>query len=206
METGGRRILYIKESRYARRDYPRALTRALNFYGIFTVDDCIYVTPRENTAEPFPAHRYLRAQEISDGKNQYVVSTADTFIQYPGVLANQNGVGLVMSDGSALVQLQNKKSLPLPIMTNLLAIVNAQSARTILAQRQPQLAITIPNGGFGGSEGMANGSEEFRAKGISVYNNEETGMIVASLHGHTWHIETEIKTHAEGPNLPFSRY
>lgn len=206
METGGRRILYIKESRYARRDYPRALTRALNFYGIFTVDDCIYVTPHENTAEPFPAHRYLRAQEISDGKDTHVVSTADTFIQHPGLVANQNGSVLAMSGGSALVQLQNEKSLAMPSTTNLLVIANAQSARAILAQRHPQLAITVPDGNFSGSEGTANGSEEFHAKGIPVYNTEETGMIVASLRGHTWHIETEIKTHAEGPNLPFSRY
>lgn len=206
METGGRRILYIKESCYARRDYPRALTRALNFYGIFTVDDCIYVTPHENTAEPFPAHRYLRAQEISDGKDTHVVSTADTFIQHPGLVANQNGAVLAMSGGSALVQLQNEKSLAMPSTTNLLVIANAQSARAILAQRHPQLAITVPDGNFSGSEGTANGSEEFHAKGIPVYNTEETGMIVASLRGHTWHIETEIKTHAEGPNLPFSRY
>ena len=155
------------------------------------------MTPRENTAEPFPAHCYLRAQKISDGKNPYVVSTADTFIQYPGVLANQNGVGLVMSDGSALVQLQNEKSLVLPSTTNLLVIANAQSARAILAQRHPQLAITVPDGNFSGGEGTADGSEEFHAKGIPVYNNKETGMIVASLRGHTWHIETEIKTHAE---------
>ena len=206
LETGERRVLYIKESRFARQDYPQALTRALNFYGIFTVDDCIYVTPRENTAEPFPAHRYLRAQEISDGKDTHVMSTVDTFIQYPGLVANQNGAVLVMSGGSALVQLQNEKSLALPSTTNLLVIANAQSARTILAQQHPQLAITVPDGNFSGSEGTADGSEEFRAKGISVYNNEETGMIVASLHGHTWHIETEIKTDAEGPNLPFSRY
>ena len=105
-----------------------------------------------------------------------------------------------------MVQLQNEKSLALPSTTNLLVIANAQSARTILAQQHPQLAITVPDGNFSGSEGTADGSEEFRAKGISVYNNEETGMIVASLHGHTWHIETEIKTDAEGPNLPFSRY
>ncbi|MDU5915784.1 MAG: ComEC/Rec2 family competence protein, partial [Negativicoccus succinicivorans] len=177
METGGRRILYIKESRYARRDYPRALTRALNFYGIFTVDDCIYVTPHENTAEPFPAHRYLRAQEISDGKDTHVVSTADTFIQHPGLVANQNGAVLAMSGGSALVQLQNEKSLAMPSTTNLLVIANAQSARAILAQRHPQLAITVPDGNFSGSEGTANGSEEFHAKGIPVYNTEETGMI-----------------------------
>lgn len=206
METGKRRVLYIKESRYARRDYPQALTRALNFYGIFTVDDCIYVTPRENTVEPFPSHRYLRAQEISDGKDVHIVSTADTFIQYPGLAANQNGAVLAMSGGSALVQLQNEKSLALPSTTNLLVIANAQSARTILTQQHPQLAITVPDGNFSGSEGTANGSEEFHAKGIPVYNTEETGMIVASLRGHTWHIETEIKTHAEGPNLPFSRY